>query len=718
MAEVPVPACGRGRLLVRTDRSVVSAGTEKHSLDFSGKSLLGKALARPDLVLQVLEVVRREGVGAAVSKASARLNQAVGLGYSAAGEVVEVGEGAEGFVPGDRVAVAGAGWATHAEFNSVPLNLCAKLPSEVSYADGAFATVGAIAMQGVRRAEPLIGEHVVVVGLGLIGLLTVQILKAGGCSVLGVDPDSHRTAMARKAGADEIALGGEDADRACDSLTNGRGADAVIVAAATSSNEPIVRAAEFCRPRGRVVVVGLVGMDVPRDVFYRKELDLRLSMSYGPGRYDPDYEERSLDYPLAHVRFTAQRNMESFLYLVQQGSVAPSALVTHRMPFHDALDAYALLRGRLSPDSAACRPYAGIVLEYPSAPESHTTVGPKVAAEVTKITDGRELRVGVVGAGSFARGVLLPELTRLRGARLVGICTASGPTSYDAAQRFKCPLATTDPERLFNDGEIDAVVVATRHSSHAKLTAMALRAGKHVFVEKPLCLSEDELDEVERALNDARTAGHEPCLMVGFNRRFSPHANALIEAFAGRSSPMVVNYRVSAGRLPSTSWLTDPTEGGRIIGEACHFVDFCGALTGCAPLDVTARSTGAGTRSTASQSVVLTIRYIDGSLATIQYVGTGDLRLPKERCEVFADDRTAVLDDFRTTRFHGGGRNVRGKQAKGFAEELRAFRDACFNGAWAISWEAIADTHRVSFGAVRSLETDLPVRLDRSSSAT
>lgn len=714
MAEVPLPACGRGRVLVRTHRSVVSTGTERHALEFSGKSLFGKALARPDLVRQVLDVVRREGLGSAVSKASAKLNQTVGLGYSAAGEVVEVGAETEGLVPGDRVAVAGAGWAAHAEFNSVPRNLCARLPPGVSYADGAFSTIGAIALQGVRRAEPLIGEHVVVIGLGLVGLLTVQILKAGGCSVLGVDPDGHRASMAQKVGADAVASGGDDADRACDALTHGRGADAVIVAAATPSNDPITRAAGICRPKGRVVVVGLVGMDVPRDVFYRKELDLRLSMSYGPGRYDPAYEDRNLDYPLAHVRFTAQRNMESFLYLVQQGRVVPHALVTHRMAFQDALDAYALLQGRLPSESPACRPYAGIVLEYPPSPGTDRTVQTRPPVKVPHAPTARELRVGVVGAGSFARGVLLPQIVRLRGARLVGICTASGPSSHDAARRFRCPVATTNAERLFNDDEVDAVVIATRHSSHAKLAAKALSAGKHVFVEKPLCLSEGELNEVECALNDAREAGRDPRLMVGFNRRFSPHARALVEAFAGRSSPMVVNYRVFAGRLPTASWLADPAEGGRIIGEACHFVDFCGALIGCAPVDVTARSTGSVTPSATSQSVVLTIRYVDGSLATIQYVAVGNVRSPKERCEVFADERTAILDDFRTTRIRGGGRNVRGKQAKGFAEELRAFYDACVNGAWPISWESMASTHQVCFGAEQSLQIDRPVPLDRS----
>ena len=728
LAEVPVPACGRTGVLVRTRCSVVSAGTERQSLAFAGKSLLGKARARPDLVRQVAAAARREGVRPALSKAFARLDETAALGYSAAGDVVEVGAEAGGLAPGDRVAAAGAGYATHAEFNAVPSNLCAKLPAGVSYADGAFATVGAIALQGVRRAEPLIGERVVVIGLGLIGLLTVQILKASGCAVLGVDPDSDRAALAGAIGVDAAAPGGEEADRACAALTGGRGADAVIVAAATPSSEPIVRAAGMSRPRGRVVVVGTVGMDVPRETFYRKELDLRLSMSYGPGRYDPAYEERGRDYPFAHVRFTAQRNMESFLYLVQQQKVAPAALVTHRLPFGDALDAYALLQGRAPAGERASGPYAGIVLEYPAdaAPERTAPAGaaaPRAAAsgEVARrapSAGGGELQVGVIGAGRFARGVLLPRLAKLAGVKLAGVCTTRGATASGAARRFRCAVATTDPARLLGDAGIDAVLIATPHSSHAALAAAALRAGKHVFVEKPLCLSGAELDEVQRALEDAREAGCDPCLMVGFNRRFSPHARALCEAFAERAAPLVVNYRVSAGPAPAGSWLADPAEGGRIIGEACHFVDFCNALAGSEPVEVTAHGAGSGGSGAAAQSAVLAIRYADGSLATIQYVTAGSPRLPKERCEVFADERTAVLDDFRVTRFHGAGRSVRGRQDKGFAEELSAFRDACGGGPWPISWASMAAAHRVCFGAVRSLKTGRAVRLAGGQSAT
>ena len=704
LAEVPVPACGPGGVLVRTRSSVISAGTEKMLLDLGKKSLLGKARARPDLVRKAVDTVRARGLRATAEQVFAKLDEPVPLGYSASGEVVEAGTGAAGMQPGDRVAIAGAGYASHADFNFVPRNLCARIPEGVSYPDAAFATVGAIALQGVRQAQPLIGERVVVIGLGLIGLLTVQILKANGCAVLGLDPDEERAALAATLGAD-VAVS-SDGGTACAAFTAGRGADAVIIAAATPSSQPIEQAAELSRHKGRVVAVGLVGMQVPRDAFYRKELDLRLAMSYGPGRYDPDYEERGNDYPFPYVRFTEQRNLESFLYLVQQKRVTPAALVTHRLPFADALDAYALIEGTLPAESTLDRRYLGILLEYPGDVPCERTV--RRAEDRAEGSRGSDVGVGLVGAGSFARSVLLPQIVKAGGARLTAVCTSTGRSAAQAAERFKFAVATTDAGEVLEHADTAAVFIATRHGSHASLVAAALRAGKHVFVEKPLCIRESELDEVERALQDARVAGFEPCLMVGFNRRFSPHARAVQEAFRDRGTPMVVNYRVNAGVVPAESWLHDPEEGGgRIIGEACHFVDFCSVLIGSGPVSVVATSIASDARDVLPQdSSVITIRYADGSMATIQYLALGHRALAKERCEVFADGRSAVMDDFRTTRFYGGGRSRRGKQAKGFAEEIDAFLSVCRDGGpWPIPWESIATAHRVCFGAVRSLET-------------
>ena len=704
LAEVPVPACGAGGVLVGTRCSVISAGTERMLLELGKKSLLGKARARPDLVKKVVTTVRTRGVRATAEQVFARLDEPVPLGYSASGDVVEAGRDAAGLQPGDRVAMAGAGYANHAAFNVVPRNLCAKIPRGVSYADAAFATVGAIALQGVRQAHPLIGERVVVIGLGLIGLLTVQILKANGCAVLGVDPDAERTTLATGLGADLAVTSG--AESACAYFTGGHGADAVIIAAATPSSQPIEQAAELSRHKGRVVAVGLVGMQVPRDAFYRKELDLRLAMSYGPGRYDPEYEERGNDYPFPYVRFTEQRNLESFLYLVQQKRVTPSALVTHRLPFADALDAYALIEGTLPAESTLDRRYLGILLEYPGDVPCERTV--RRAEDRAEGSRGSDVGVGLIGAGGFARGVLLPQIAKAGGARLTAVCTSTGRSAAQTAERFKFAVATTDAGEVLERADTAAVFIATRHGSHASLVAAALRAGKHVFVEKPLCIRESELDEVGSALQDARGAGLEPCLMVGFNRRFSAHARALQEAFRDRGTPMVVNYRVNAGVVPAESWLHDPEEGGgRIIGEACHFVDFCTALIRSGPVSVVATSIASDARDVVPQeSSVITIGYADGSMATIQYLALGHRALAKERCEVFADGRSAVMDDFRTTRFYGGGRSRRGKQAKGFAEEIDAFLSVCRDGGpWPIPWESIATTHRVCFGAVRSLET-------------
>ena len=712
MAEVPVPTCGHGGVLIRTRSSVVSAGTERIARTLAKKSLIGKARARPDLVRQVLKKVKTEGIKPAMEQVFARLDEPISLGYSAAGDVVEIGGEAIGFQPGDRVAMAGAGYAAHAEFNFVPRNLCAKIPEGVSYPDAAFATIGAVALQGVRQAQPLIGERVAVIGLGLLGLLTVQILKANGCAVLGFDLCEERAALAGKLGADVAASA--NPEKACDAFTGGRGADAVIITATTPSSEPVICAAEMSRHKGRVIAVGTVGMNVPREAFYRKELDMRLSMSYGPGRYDPAYEERGHDYPFAYVRFTEQRNLESFLYLVQQGKVTPAALVTHRLAFENALDAYALIEGKLPKGSTLDPKYLGILLEYAKDAPLERTLhrGDAVGS------GGNEIGVCFIGAGNFARGVLLPHLTKLRGVALTGVCTSTGKSAQQAAQQFKFGMATTDPATLLEDGDIDAVFIATRHDSHASLVSAALRATKHVFVEKPLCIREAELDEIEQALKDGRNAGQQPCLMVGFNRRFSPHVRALQAAFKNRTIPMVVSYRVNAGRVPAESWIRDPAEGGgRIIGECCHFVDFCTALIGSAPVTVTANSISSDRCDIASSdSVVITIQYADGSLATIQYMAEGHEDMPKERCEVFADGKSAVMDDFRTTQFYGGGKNVRGKQAKGFAEELRAFLDVCRNGgAWPISWQSLVGTHRVCFGAMRSLENGQIVHIESRS---
>jgi predicted dehydrogenase/threonine dehydrogenase-like Zn-dependent dehydrogenase len=697
LAEVPAPAARPGGLLVQTAASLVSAGTERMIIELAKKSLIGKARARPDLVKKVIQKIKTEGLFPTLEKVFAKLDAPFALGYSCAGTVINAGSGASGFRPGDRVACAGAGYATHADFNIVPKNLCVKIPEKVSIEDAAFTTLGAIAMQGVRQADVRLGERVVVIGLGLLGLLTVQILKAAGCQVLGSDLDSNKCKLAEEFGANVAVVGGViDAAAA---FTDGQGADAVIITAATDSNGPLEDAAEISRMKGRVVAVGKVGMNVPRDPFYKKELDLRLSMSYGPGRYDPQYEEGGHDYPIAYVRWTQQRNMQSFLDLIAAGRVTPSKLVTHRFPIQGALKAYELLESN-------AEPYLGILINYSDRPLDRAT-GAKI--ELRSLPPAKAVdRVGVgfIGAGNFAKGVLIPALKRAGGVELVGLCTATGMSAAMTAEKQDFAFATTDVDQLLADDRINTVFIATRHDSHAKFACAALAAGKHVFVEKPLCVKEEQLAQYEQTL--ARLPQGR-CLMVGFNRRFSPHARAIAQAFASRKTPMAITYRINAGLVPKDTWVQDAEAGGgRIVGEGCHFVDLCEYLIGSEPVKVYADCISSNDqRLTPEDSSVITLRYTDGSIASIQYLAVGSADLPKERMEVFADGKVAVMKDFVETRFYGGGhKRIKGKQDKGFDAEIQAFLQAVRIGAPSpIDFPSLARTTRVTFEILASLHS-------------
>lgn len=700
LADVPSPAVKSAGAVVQTAASLVSAGTERMIVELAKKSLLGKAQARPDLVRKVLDKIKTEGLGPTMTKVFAKLDTPIPLGYSAAGTVVEAG-GQSALRAGDRVACAGAGYATHAEYNFVPKNLCVRLPATVSFEDASYATLGSIALQGVRQADLRLGESVAVIGLGLLGLLTVQLLKASGCRVVGSDPDATKCERAKELGADDAVTAG--LAEAAATLSDGYGVDAAIITAATKSNEPIEAAAEVCRPKGRVVVVGLVGMDVPRDPFYKKELDLRLSMSYGPGRYDPAYEEGGHDYPYAYVRWTEQRNIQAFLELVAAGKVTPSRLTTHRFSIDDALRAYDLLEGKTQDR------YLGIVIDYPqpavAAPPPRRVELPKAQP-----TAGR-LGVGFIGAGNFAKSVLLPAIARQPDVTLTGLCTATGMSAVETGKKHGFGFATTSIDELLADPATQAVFVATQHHTHAAFLERALAAGKHVFVEKPLCATPEELDRITDRVQALPEPG--PSLMVGFNRRFSPHATAIRAAFAGRSTPLVVNYRVNAGVAPPDSWVQDPERGGgRVIGEVCHFVDLAEFLVASPPRSVYAASIrSADRRIVAEDSLVITLTYDDGSLATIQYLAHGSAQVPKERCEACADGVTAILDNFRQTTFHGAShRSVKGPQDKGFDAEISAFFRAIRDGgAWPIPFDTLARTTRVTFAILESLRAGTPV---------
>ncbi|HSW29036.1 MAG TPA: bi-domain-containing oxidoreductase [Longimicrobiales bacterium] len=713
VTDVPAPAVQPGCVLVRNAASLVSAGTERTAVEFAKKSLLAKARSRPDLVRKVLDKARTDGPVPALQAALTRLDQPLALGYSCAGVVLEVGDGVEGVRPGDRVACAGAGYACHAEVVCVPRNLVALVPDAVALEHAAFATVGAIGLHGVRLAEVALGDRVAVVGLGLIGLLTVQMLRAAGARVLGVDLDPVRVKLALDLGAD-AAVVPAGAGEAALALSGGVGVDAVLITAGTSSNEPVELAGRIARDRGRVVVVGAVGMELPRPPFFEKELSFRVSRSYGPGRYDPVYEEGGVDYPIGYVRWTENRNLQAFLEMVASGAVRVEPLITHRIPIEEGARAYGLLT------SAAAAPL-GVVLTYGSAEAAASAGAPSRRVEVVAPSAGAGRAsgpgVGVLGAGNFATATLLPAIQKAGGFRLTGIASAQGPSARHAAGKFGFAFAASAEEEILSDPGTDLVAILTRHDLHARQIVAALAAGKHVFCEKPPCLGEEELAGIVQALAAAGGLGGARLLALGYNRRFAPMMRRVREHMAGAGEPLMVQVRVNAGPIPAGHWIHDPAVGGgRIVGELCHFVDLAAYLTGAVPVGVHAR--GVPDRGRYHEdNVALTLSMSDGSVVTIAYVASGDRALGKERYELFGGGRSAVVDDFRSLRLLGGGRErterARLAQDKGHRGEWEAIHRVLTRGGAPpiepVSWVA---TSLATFAAVRSLRSGSEERMD------
>ena len=699
VADVPAPALQRGRVHVRAVASLISAGTERMKVELGRKSLLGKARARPDLVRQVMRKAQSEGVAAAYNAVRAKLDTEAPLGYSAAGIVVGVGEDVTALHVGARVACAGHPYAAHAELLSVPQNLCVPLPAGVSFDAGAFGTLGAIALQGVRLAEPTLGEACVVVGLGLLGQLTVQLLKANGCRVFGVDLDESRIALARAHGADDGCVPDDEAERRVAEWTRGRGADAVLVTAATQSNQPIELAGRVSRLKGRVVAVGLVGMDVPRELYYERELTLKVSMSYGPGRYDAEYEERGHDYPFAYVRWTEARNIEAFLDLVAAGRVRVEQLITHRFPIAEGARAYDLIAGEPQ------EPQLGVLLEYPHERELATRVELPAGKGIKPAGAAGGVRVGLVGAGSYARKFLLPQL-RAAGVEFQTIATATGVSARDIGAQYGFHACTAHADEVINDAAVNLVVIATRHDTHAALAAAALRAGRHVFVEKPLALSDAELADVLAA---AAQEGAQ--LFVGYNRRFAPLARKAREFFTDVRAPLSIVYRVNAGRIPRAHWIQDPqVGGGRIVGEVCHFIDVMQFMTGAPPVRVFAEPIAARNHEIVDEdSVLITIGFADGSHGVIAYLAEGDAALAKERVEIFGGGSSFVLEDFRRASLFRQGREEQIKsraQDKGQAAEVRALCAMVRDGTPSpFTLAELAATTRATFRIRESLRT-------------
>jgi len=710
LAEVPIPQAGPGRVLVRNAFSLVSAGTERAMVSLARSSMLGKARQRPDLVRQVINKARQEGLASTYQKAMGRLDTLSPLGYSCAGTVIALGVGVADLQVGDRVACAGAGFANHAEIVSVPRNLVAMVPEAARLEDAAFTTLGAIALQGVRQARPTLGESVAVIGLGLVGQLTAQLLKANGCIVLGMDLDAGRCALAGRLGCDAVA----DSDDALAALvserTKGVGADAVLIAASTKSNGPVQLAAEVSRDRGRVVAVGLVGLEVPRRPFYDKELDLRLSRSYGPGRYDPNYEEGGQDYPIGYVRWTEGRNMAAFLDLLANGRVDVSPLISHRFAIDDSDKAYALITGE------DARKAMGVVLQYG---ESESVADrTRVALSTDRrspVASSTPLRIGLIGAGMFAQGTLVPALGRVQDVSLRAVCSASGLSARHVAEKAGAAYCCSETRELLGDSDLDALLVATRHGSHADLVMAAIESGKPVFVEKPLCVSSLQLDAIEQTYKKALENGLAPLVQVGFNRRFAPLAQEMW-AFLEGAGPLVMTYRVNAGAVPPDSWLNDPEMGGgRIIGEACHFIDLMQFLCGADPIRVMAMAMEDRGASPRQDNVVTQVAFGDGSVGSLQYVSGGDKAFGKERIEAIGSGRVVALDDFtRLELVRGGRRRVRRRlgQDKGHAAELEAFVSAVRSGGPApIAFHSQVMTTRATFAAIDSLQSGQPVDL-------
>jgi predicted dehydrogenase/threonine dehydrogenase-like Zn-dependent dehydrogenase len=708
VADVPAPLALRGRVIVRAAASLVSAGTERAFVELGRKGIVGKAKERPDLVRKVVEKVKSEGLLSTLQSVREKLDESHALGYSAAGVVVEVGEGVTEFRAGDRVACAGTGYATHAELLSVPKNLCVRLPDAVDFESAAFATLGAIALQGVRLAEPTLGESVVVIGLGLIGQLAAQLLRANGCRVFGVDLDASKVELAKRLGADDGCASEEGVKESVLKWSRGRGADAVVITAATQSDGPVELAGEISRLRGRVVAVGLVGMNVPRQTYFQRELTLRVSMSYGPGRYDPEYEERGHDYPLPYVRWTEGRNLEAFLDLAASGSVRTAPLVTHRFNVEESARAYELISGD------AREPYLGILINYDTEREIERNVenpSSKFKVQSSRSEGAGVVRVGLIGAGDYARRMLLPHFKAL-GAEFVSIATASGVSARDVGTRYGFARFVSGAEEVLSDESVNLVVVATRHDTHAELARRALERGLHVFVEKPLAIDDAGLDSVLEAASSSSGL-----LTVGFNRRFSPHARAAKEFFEGVRAPLSILYRVNAGRVPRSHWTQDLSEGGgRIVSEVCHFVDFMQFLTGSTVVRVYSEPVASDDREAVDEdSIFVTLKFADGSNGTIAYLAEGDRALHKERIEVFGGGRTFVIEDFRAGEAYRDGHETRTRlraQDKGQREEVRAVCEALLRGGPApIPLRELAAATRATFRILDSLRTGEAVRV-------
>jgi predicted dehydrogenase/threonine dehydrogenase-like Zn-dependent dehydrogenase len=655
--EVPFPALGKGQILVRNHYSVISSGTEGKTVTDARKGYIAKAVSRQKEVNQVIEMIKTQGLKETYNLVMNKLETPWALGYSCAGEVIGVGDDVSGFSVGDFVACGGKD-AVHADVVSVDVNLCVKVPKVVSLKHAAFTTLASIAMQGIRQTELTLGSNCVIIGLGLIGQITIQLLTAAGIKSFGIDVDEQQVNAGLLSGADfSFNRSQEGLEEIILKETMGAGTDAVIITAATSSLDPVELAGALCRRKGKVIIVGAVPTGFSRENYYKKELDLRMSSSYGPGRYDLNYEEKGIDYPIGYVRWTENRNMQAYIDLLSQGKLDMNKIITHSFPLIDAPDAYNLILEKTEH-------FSGILIEFDKSKELRDTI----------IIDNKDIskgpaRIGFIGAGSFAQNILLPRMKHL--CTLVGVATAHGNNSLYVANKYHFNFCTDNASKIIEDPSIDTVFITTRHNLHARYVIDALLAGKNVFVEKPLALNEKQLEEIQQSYYSV-DKDKSIRLMVGFNRRFSPYIQKIKSVFAS-NQPKTINIRVNSGMMPPNHWVNDPEiGGGRIIGEACHFIDLAGFIAGSEIQTVYASGFSECMGEIDTVSVNLTFK--NGSIATMNYFSNGNKTISKEYIEVFCDGTVALLDDFKCLKIFGRKKTViKGRQDKGHSEELLQF---------------------------------------------
>ncbi|OLB91256.1 MAG: dehydrogenase [Acidobacteria bacterium 13_1_20CM_4_57_11] len=697
LIDAPVPARQRGHVLIRTRRTLISAGTERMLIDFGRASMLDRVREQPEKVKMLFDKVRTDGLMAAIDAVRSKLDQPLALGYCNVGTVIEAGEGVTEFRPGDRVVSNGS----HAGVVSVPKNLCVRIPDNVEDESAVFTVLGAIGLQGLRLAQPTLGETVAVTGLGLIGLMTVQMLRAQGCRVMGIDYDPQRLETARQFGAYAVDPSASDdlVMRAVD-FSRGRGVDAVIITASTESSEPVSQAATMCRRRGRIVLVGVAGLKLSRQDFYEKEITFQVSCSYGPGRYDSSYEQKGQDYPVGFVRWTEQRNFEAVLDLMASNALNVAPLLTHRFPIERAEAAYAVL--------TSGEPSLGIVLEYPEARSNKGTESRTVELDGARSQGVAKPIVGCIGAGNYGGRVLIPAMVKA-GAQLHAIATTNGSNAVHYGKKFGFAKASTSTAELFAQREINTVFIATRHDSHARLASEALRSGRHVYVEKPLALNREQLAEVEAAYAESAAQGAAPIILVGFNRRFSPHVQRMREMLPRMQGPKSLSLLMNAGAIPPDHWTQDrQIGGGRILGEACHFIDLARFLVGARIIGASAGAMrGKSSVAPSLDTVQISLEFEDGSIASIQYYANGHRSFPKERVEVFASGRILQLENFRVLRCFGcpGFRGFRTwRQDKGHVACVQAFLRAVESGGPSpIPVDEIFEVSRVAIDVAEGL---------------